>query len=326
MVTSATRSVPRAKRTARPSDPRRVAQRGAPTASAFLAEALRDRWKRLRRRLRRELPRRRTGIDTAVHDVRTAARKLLSVLAAAQQAGPRKAVWRLRRRLQKVLDHTGALRHVTVQRELLARTASETPAATLRAFERTLDREFARLARKVRRRLVRVDVQALRDDVRRTRRRLLDGKRSRATRRDVAKAVALAFSDLLRRRVAVDPTRPETVHRMRISLKEFRYLVRSTAPLVPGASAQALDTLHDLQTTMGDLHDIEVLSAALAAFAKGDAERTAQVSPLLADLEARHSGLLRTFLKSADAVLARWKRTTLVLPARRRAPRRHLPS
>jgi CHAD domain-containing protein len=117
----------------------------------------------------------------------------------------------------------------------------------------------------------------------------------------------------------VDPTELETVHRMRISLKEFRYLVKAAAPLVPGASTQALDTLHDLQTTMGDLHDIEVLSASLAAFAKGDAERTAQLSPVLADLEAQHSGLLRSFLKSTDAVLARWKRTALVLPARRRA-------
>jgi hypothetical protein len=29
---------------------------------------------------------------------------------------------------------------------------------------------------------------------------------------------------------------------------------------------------------------------------------------VLADLEARHSGLLRKFLKSTDAVLARWRR------------------
>jgi CHAD domain-containing protein len=177
--------------------------------------------------------------------------------------------------------------------------------------------EFARSVRKARRRRARVDEKALRQDVRRIRRRLCDTKTPRGARRDVVKAVAIAYSDLQDRRVAVDPTALDTVHRMRISLKEFRYLVKSTAPLVPGLSTRALDTLHDLQTTMGDLHDLEVLSSALAAFAKGDADRTAQLSPVLAELEAQHSALLRSFLRSADAVLARWKRTVLILPPKR---------
>jgi CHAD domain-containing protein len=280
-----------------------------PNAGEFLDEELGRRWKTFRRRLRRELPRRRTGIDEAVHDLRTAARKVLSLLAAVEPSGPRKAVRRVRRRVHDVLDRLGRTRDLTVQRELLARIPSGGPsAAALRAFARTVDLEFARSVRKVRRRLARVDAQALHDDVRRIRRRLRDTEKSRGARRDVVKAVALAFSDLQRRRVAVDPTELETVHRMRISLKEFRYLVRSAAPLLPGVSTRALDTLHELQTTMGDLHDIEVLSASLAAFAKGDAQRTTQLAPVLADLEARHSGLLRKFLKSTDAVLARWRR------------------
>jgi CHAD domain-containing protein len=299
--------------------PHRLDEREAPTAAAFLERALAKRWKTLRKLLRRPLPRRRTGVDEAVHDLRTASRKLLSVLAAVERSGPRKAVKRLGHRAHDVLDRLGPLRDLTVERERLAQVAAAEPPAALRAFERRLDRQFARSVRKVRRRLARIHAKDLRDDVRRIRRRLRDPKKSDGTRGSVALAVASAFADLQERRVAVDPTALETVHRMRISLKRFRYLVRATAPLVPGASTRALDTLHDLQTTMGDLHDLEVLSAALAAFAKGDPERTAQLSPVLADLEAQHSGLLRSFLRTADAVLARWKRTARGSPARRRA-------
>jgi CHAD domain-containing protein len=319
MGTTLTRAAAKtARHKAAPAAPRRARDREAPSAGEFLAKELARRSRTFRKRLRRGLPRRRAGIDEAVHDLRTASRKLLSVLAAAEPWGPRKTVQRVRRRVHDVLDRLGPTRDLTVQRELLARMTIAAPTGALRAFARALDQEFARSVRKVRRRLARVDAEALRDDVRRIKRRLRDTRKPRGTRRDVVKAVALAFSSLQRRRVAVDPTALETVHRMRISLKEFRYLVRSVAPLVPGVSTPALDTLHDLQTTMGDLHDIEVLSASLAASARGDAQRTAQVSAVLADLEAHHSGLLRSFLKSADAVLARWRRTALVLPARRR--------
>jgi CHAD domain-containing protein len=297
----------------------KTAKRDAPSAGAFLEQTLAQRWKAFGKRLRRALPRRRTRIDEAVHDLRTASRKMLSVLDAVEPSGPRKAVKRLGRRVHDVLDRLGTVRDLTVQRERLAHVAVDRPTGALRAFERGWDRQFARSVRKLRRRLARVDAKALRDDVRRIRRRLRDPRTSEGLRGGVVDAVGRAFSELQERRVAVDPTALETVHRMRISLKQFRYLVQSAAPLVPGASTRALDTLHELQTTMGDLHDLEVLSASLAAFAKGDAERTEQLSPVLADLEAQHSGLLRSFLRSADAALARWKSAVVASPARRRA-------
>ena len=299
--------------------PRPLGKRAASSAEAFLEQSLARRWKTLGKRLRRALPRRRTRIDEAVHDLRTASRKVLSVLAAVERSGPRKAVKRLGRGVHDVLDRLGPLRDLTIQRERLADVIAGEPTAALRAFERGLDRQFARSVRKVRRHLSRVDAKALRDDVRRIRRRLRDSEKSGSTRGGVVDAVASAFLELQERRSAVDPTALETVHSMRISLKRFRYLVQSAAPLVTGASTRALDTLHELQTTMGDLHDLEVLSASLAAFAKGDAERTEQVSPVLADLEAQHSALLRSFLRSADAALGRWKSAVVASPARRRA-------
>src|SRR5262245_16591637 len=177
----------------------------AVTTGPFLEEELARRWKTFRKGLRRGLPRRRTGIDEAVHELRTASRKLMSVLAAAEAWGPRKAVRRVRRGAHDVLDVLGPLRDLTVQRERLARTSAGTTAA-VRAFGRSLDEELGRAAHKARRRLARVDAKALRADVRRLRRRLCDTEEPRGVQRDVVKAVAMAYSDLQRQRASVDPT------------------------------------------------------------------------------------------------------------------------
>jgi CHAD domain-containing protein len=103
-----------------------------------------------------------------------------------------------------------------------------------------------------------------------------------------------------------------TLHRLRVALKNFRYLMEALAPLVPGAGEAALETLHGLQTTLGDLHDIEVLSGALSShLAAGSPSTPAQLSPLLLTLETEHSGMLRSFLKSVDPILDFW---TCLLP------------
>lgn len=103
---------------------------------------------------------------------------------------------------------------------------------------------------------------------------------------------------------------------MRIALKNFRYLMEALKPLAPGVSKNTLETLHALQTTMGDLHDLEVLSSALAKHAeKGSSERSAKLAPVLAELEAKHSRMLQSFLKSADAILEYWDEALSAVPA-----------
>jgi CHAD domain-containing protein len=201
----------------------------------------------------------------------------------------------------------GPLRDLTVQRELASRLEVPGSEGALERFARAIEKDFRRSARKVRRRLHREDVSGLRKDQRRIRRRLR-GLDERDPGRQVIKAVRASLSELRARRKSVDPNRLDTLHRMRLSLKRFRYLVEGVEPLLTGVSGDAVRVLHDLQTNMGDLHDIEVLSGALVEFGKGEQARTAQVAPVLAQLEARHSAMLRSFLESADIILEYWER------------------
>ena len=135
-------------------------------------------------------------------------------------------------------------------------------------------------------------------------------------RRDVHQKLLRSARDALarvrKRRAAIDPHEIQTLHQTRIAVKNFRYLLEAIAPEVPGASPKALATLRALQTTLGDLHDLKVLTAALSRNSARDAtSRIEDLTPVLIGLEAQHSGILRSFFKSVDAILDYWTR---VLP------------
>ena len=321
-----------AKGTVRPRLPvpigvRRTRGRNArPAPARFLEGALAKRWRAFRNGLRKGIPHKPQRADVAVHDLRAAARRLLSVLAAVDHIGARKAARRLSRRVDDVLERLGPLRDLTVQRELSSRLRlSAGSSNSLRLFRQAIGDTFRRSARKIRRRLAREDLAKLRRDHQSVRRRLKKGRKGDVEargRRELVKGIRSSFSALRRRRRAVDPTRLDTLHKMRLSLKSFRYQMDVLEPLVPGASKEALQSLHALQTNLGDLHDLEVLSSALAEFAQDEPARAAELSAVLAKLEAMHSGMLQSFLKSADVILDYWQRA---LATSTRRPSRLIP-
>ena len=280
-------------------------------AGPFLQAALTRRWKSFRKRVEKGLPRRgRRQTDEAVHDLRTASRRLLSVLDVVKRVHARKAARRLGRRVGRVLRRLGALRDLSVQREMLPRLASPSGRSILQSFERKIDEDWRSLARKTRRSLRREDLAAMRDDKRTILRRLRRGGApadDADSRQKVLEGVQAAAASLRARRASLDPTRVETLHAMRIDLKNLRYLLEAFGPLVPGQGKAGLQKLHGLQTTLGDLHDLEVLSSSLARHAKKRSARSAAaLAPVLAEIEAKHSAMLQSFLKSADPVLDRW--------------------
>jgi CHAD domain-containing protein len=268
-----------------------------------------------RGRVRRGLPRRagRREIDDAVHELRTSSRRLLSVLESIEAVDDSKSVRRLSRRVKRVLDRMSDPRDLSVEETTLSRVAGHPRA--LRGFERDLEREYHKALRRSQRTLDRVKLGQLRSDKQRVARRLRRiGAGEKSVRRDLLGAARSACDRVLKMRAAVDLSQVQTLHRMRIALKNFRYLMEAIAPLVPGATAAPLESLHALQTTLGDLHDIEVLSGALCGHQAGGTRTTPeQLSPVLLHLETEHSAMLRSFLKAVDPILDYWTR---LLPGR----------
>lgn len=288
-------------------------RRPSKNALDLVLEALGASWKTFRKRMKRGLPRRaaREDVDEAVHDLRTASRRLLSVLESVDAVAGGKAVRRLSRRVSRVLDRLGPARDLAVEKDTLSRVLRRRSAPGIRSFERRLDRDYRKSVRRARRDLDREDLRDLREDRNRIEQRLLEARLragGKASRERLREAARTSCERLKARRAAVDPNRIRTLHQTRIALKKFRYLLEAIAPVLPEGGESALGPLHALQTTMGDLHDIEVLSAALSRHGTKKANPET-MAPILALLEAEHSALLKSFLKTADPILGFWSRT-----------------
>ncbi len=214
----------------------------------------------------------------ALHDFRVALRRLRSVLRSFRSELGDAVSKKLQRRLRDVTRATGAARDAEVQLGwvrshraelgrrlapglpwLLARLAQQQDEAYA-AIRRTVPGEFRQLERRVRRGLSTT---------------LLDESPAAppfatATSRLIHEHVAELEQEL---EVARSGPDADAVHAARIAVKRLRYLLEPLAAERP-LLAPTLESLKQLQTLLGELHDLHVLGAALGvAVAEAAAER-----------------------------------------------------
>ena len=119
-------------------------------------------------------------------------------------------------------------------------------------------------------------------------------------------ALNQAFAQVARLKGRVDPEDTDTIHRTRVTFKQFRYMVEALAPLLAGASAGYLAALHDHQRLMGDIQDAEVFQAAFDQFASRHPAVTKAVWTFRAALAARRRSLIASYLQAADDLDTFW--------------------
>jgi CHAD domain-containing protein len=80
----------------------------------------------------------------------------------------------------------------------------------------------------------------------------------------ILQAVDEAFLATRQRQNWISPAAAATIHRVRIAFKAFRYMVEVVHPLLNGFPSENLERMHDYQSLMGEIQDIEVIMQALA--------------------------------------------------------------
>jgi CHAD domain-containing protein len=218
-------------------------------------------------RVLKELDKVRAAPDPdAVHDLRVALRRCRSIAAVLEEVDPDPA-WREMRKLgRKVFRQLGGLRDVQVLEEwvrnlsqendpirlrLLAAFAShenELRSAALRVCEKFDHKSWKKLERHLRPRMHLVPLDRL-----------------------AAQALALERLEVARElhAQAQRTERPAAWHELRIGVKRFRYTVEG---LLPASYELWADDLKRLQDLLGDVHDLDVLSATIDDGAAQDAE------------------------------------------------------
>ncbi len=123
-------------------------------------------------------------------------------------------------------------------------------------------------------------------------------RRAREAEAAVRAAIARAAARAAVRRAAMDPARPDTLHRLRVALKRHRYMAEALARLCPQADEGRLAVLREAQRRLGHIQDLDVLLRRVEAFARGAAD-PAQFEALAGRLRRRRDHLVREFAAAA---------------------------
>jgi CHAD domain-containing protein len=264
----------------------------------LLVRALDDRWRKYQKELKRC---QKKYSEASVHDLRVATRRLISTLNVLRRLVLDDRLTASRRTLKKRLDLFDPLRDTQVQ--LLSTEKMLPTFPELQAFYDRLKKQERRLVKQVSKQVGKMKTAKLAKSVAAIEKQLRLLFNDRAKQNEhltaVKAAVDAAFAKVADLRRSIDPNDATTIHRLRIAFKKFRYMVEALRPLLARVTDRRLKKMHDFQTMMGDIQDIEVLTASLRAFAqKREADSSLQAA--FQELSRRRVELIETFLKSAD--------------------------
>jgi CHAD domain-containing protein len=223
----------------------------------FLLAALDDRWQNYRAQLKRC---RAEFSNEAVHDLRVASRRMLAFIRLMNSISRRPRLQKLKRYFKDQLDEFDDLRDTQVILAEISETLWELP--QLQEFQAHLQSVEKRLLKTLRKKLKVIDLFDVSKRIRRLR-EFLKTDSSDDLVLKTFQAVDDAFLITKRRRDWVNPAQATSIHRVRIAFKTFRYTVEIIHPLLEDFPAENLKCMHDYQSLMGEIQDVEVILQAL---------------------------------------------------------------
>jgi len=254
--------------------------------------------------------------NKSVHNLRVATRRMLSQLDLVGALCPQNPYRKTRRIFKNRLDAFDRLRDTQVQLQYVVRM--QPLYLELTALSQQLERREWRLikstAKKVRgfkTRKVAKLLASLENKL-----RLSFAKPGGPERNAVIlmRSVQGAFDRVVKLRGLIDPSRTTTIHRTRIAFKKFRYMVESLQPLLPRMTSQRLERMHQYQTEMGEIQDVEILMARVDKAVAGKKLAELAMRPFRRHLVNQRAALLKAYGQSADQLFSFWSQADFAMP------------
>jgi len=273
---------------------------------ALLLASLERRWQKYQGEVARC---QRKCSEKSVHDLRVATRRLIAVIDVILTIVPHDPVRNVIPELRKRLKAFGPLRDVQVQMLRVNTLRQRYP--VLKPFFTVLLLREKRLIDTAPRVLQKADTRAVGEKIAFCRRRLskmlgspqMHGVASLAA----AGAAAAGFAKSVGLLRAVTPHDVDTIHRLRIAFKKFRYLVETLQAVLPFVTEERLKLMNTYQDRMGAIQDNEVLRSALRRYTRGiPGKSRAALTPVKQALVQEHRELVETFLQSAEELYTFW--------------------
>jgi CHAD domain-containing protein len=189
--------------------------------------------------------------------------------------------------LRELLTVLSPLRDAQVQARSVQSESGER--ARQEVLEQLRRRERA-LRRDTKRSLRRLRLGKLGKDVARLNHALLhDAPSAEVVEHALLGELARRQLELDRRRLLGDPDDARALHRSRLAVKDYRYVLEVLAPLLPPSSEALRVTTSELQAQLGQAHDQHVLSQLVRRLARRASRRLASSLEALADALERQS-------------------------------------
>lgn len=269
------------------------------TPGQLLLEALEKRWKKYRMELKRC---RSEFSNEAVHDVRIALRRLLSLIRLLNSILPRPRLRKLDRAIKNQLDEFDDLRDTQVMLAEISETISEFP--QLQKLQAHLERVEKGLLMDLGKKIKKLDLKEVTRRIRKTRESL-----KREVDVDMVAPILMSVDDAFQvtkqRYDRIDPSQPVTIHRLRIAFKAFRYMVEIIHPLLDDFPEENLKLMNDHQSLMGEIQDLEVFMQALADFPQNAS--SLDLEPVHRYYELRHTEAVSAYLEQKNMLSSFWR-------------------
>jgi CHAD domain-containing protein len=269
-----------------------------PNPNQLLLEALEQRWKTYMAELKRC---RAEFSNEAVHDLRVALRRLLSLVQLLNSVEPRPRLRRLSQALKSQLDEFDELRDTQVMLAEISETILELPG--LEPMRSHLERVEKRSLKDIRKKLRKLDLKEVTRRIRKTH----DSLTAEEKVNDAAPilgSVDDAFLVARQRLNRVDPSQPATIHRVRVAFKKFRYMVEIVHPLLEGFPEAHLKRMNGYQTLMGEIQDAEVFQQTLAEVQPAS---LSDPDPVRLRYDSRHADAISAYLNEQHMLDNFWR-------------------
>ena len=267
----------------------------------LLLEALDQRWKNYRAELKRC---RVEFSNEAVHDLRSAARRMLAFIQLSNSISPRPRLEKLKRAFKDQLEEFDDLRDTQIVLAEISEALQELP--QLQGFEHYLQDVEKGLLKALRKKLKVIDLFDVSKRIRRMRESLkIESNSNGELILRVLQAVDDVYLITKQRQKWINPAQASTIHHVRIAFKTFRYMVEIVHPLLSDFPSENLKHMHDYQSLMGEIQDVEVIMQALTDAPVSAA--TFDAEPVRRYYENCHAKAISAYVKCVSQLDVFWR-------------------
>jgi CHAD domain-containing protein len=267
----------------------------------ILLQSMEERWKNYRAQLkicRHEFS------EEAVHDLRVATRRLLALLDILRALDSHPRIQKARKALKGQLDTLDELRDVQVM--LVEATGTIESLPELKPFLEHLHEQEKVLLCTARKQTKASPLSELNKRVEKIKLMMGEYSFEKDSNERLLRVVDQAYLNAARAFGQIEASQPTTIHSLRITFKKFRYMVEIVHPILPDFPESHFKRMHDYQSLMGNVQDVEIFLSVLTVFEESGAP-SCDLEPVRRFYERRRNDLITTFMEDKGKLNIFWR-------------------